>query len=357
MTVGLVMIVRNEAAILPRLAESLRGQIDNFTICDTGSTDDTLSVIDRVFDWCPGAVISHEFDGFGPSRTVALREAERHTDWMLHMDADETFHGDIGKVTITDGDDCIEAEQYNGDLRFWLPRLLRSNRGWESRGRAHEYYTSPVANPPTYTNAFHVEHHGDGGSRPQKFERDGGLLLEDWREEPNPRTAFYLGRTYEDGGNVPEAVNWYRTRIKMPGWDQEDFYARYCLGRCLLALGAHEEGCGHLWGSWGMQRQRAEPLVALAEHYRQTEQLFLAYQAAELAFTWCNALPGNRLPRHDGLFTDTTATSWRAAYEQSISAWYIGNKERGKSLTMWLLEQDLPEPYRSSVQSNRGFYD
>jgi tetratricopeptide (TPR) repeat protein len=354
MTVGLVMIVKNEARVLPRLADSVRDHIDHWTIVDTGSTDDTLEVIDRVFTPVPGHVLIHPFDGFGPSRTVALRAGETHTDWMLVIDADDTFHGAIETDTEAD---CIEAEQHNGDMRFWLPRLLRSNRGWESRGRAHEYYFSPIASRPVQTSSFWVEHHGDGSGRAGKFERDLGLLQQDWDEEPgNERTAFYLARTYDDVGDLPQAIEWYKERIRLPGWIEEAFYARYRLGACLLALGAQEEGAGHLWLAWGMQPQRAEPLVALAEHYRQNQQWTLAYQVADLAFSYCNAQPDNKLSHHAGLFVDMTAADWKAAYEQSISAWYTGHKERGRMLMEWLGAVHLPEPYASSVQANLEFY-
>jgi len=359
MTVGLVMIVRNESAILPRLADSVRDHIDYWTVVDTGSTDDTLEVLDRIFTPVPGQVIEHMFDGFGPTRNIALRAAEPHCDWMLCLDADETFHGSL-PMNFDAGveSDCLEAEQHNGSMRFWLPRMLRSNRGWESRGRAHEYYVSPIAKPPMKQDWFYVEHHGDGSDRINKFTRDIDLLTRDWNEdETNGRAAFYLARTFQDFGQLAQAVYWYRKRLALPGWIEETFYARYCLGMCLLDMGAMEEGCGHLWHAWAEQPQRAEPLVALASYYRARELWFLAYEAAELAFEWCFAQPGNMLPHHDGLFVDTTAVGWRAAYEQSVSAFYMGRKERGKTLTDWLLTQDLPEPYASSVRANMSFYE
>ena len=46
-TVGLVMIVKNEERTLPRLAESVRGQLDHWTIVDTGSTDQTMAIAPR----------------------------------------------------------------------------------------------------------------------------------------------------------------------------------------------------------------------------------------------------------------------------------------------------------------------
>jgi glycosyltransferase involved in cell wall biosynthesis len=353
--VGLVMIVKNEAAILPRLADSVRDHIDYWTIVDTGSTDETIGVIDRIFTPVPGQVLSHTFNGYGPSRTLALRAAEPHSDWMLMLDADDTLHGEIGPLGTEA--DSIEAEVRSGDLSWWLPKLLRSNQGWESRGRAHEYYASATAGAQIRTTSFWIEHHGDGSGRSQKFERELGLLQADWEEDPaNERTAFYMARTYDDAGDAAQAIDWYRRRLAMGGWDEENFYARYRLGACLIYLGAGEEGCGHLWEAWGMQPERAEPLVALAEHYRLVQQWALAYLVADLAFSYCRAQPGNKLPAHTGLFVDVSAAGWRIAYEQSISAWYAGHKERGHVLSDWLAGVVLPEPYAASAQANSEFY-
>jgi glycosyltransferase involved in cell wall biosynthesis len=348
MTIGLVMIVKDEALILPRLADSVRDHIDYWTVVDTGSTDDTLEVLDRIFTPIPGHVAIHPFDGFGPSRTFALQEAEPHTDWMLCLCADETFHGAIELIDA----DIIEAEQHNGDLRFWLPRLLKSGRGWESRGRAHEYYWSPVGSAtwPARTDTFYVEHHGDGHDQPNKFRRDAELLLQDWAEDSaNPRTAFYLGRTYDCMGEPAEAVGWYRQHINMGGWIEEVFYSRFRLGVCLLNLGAKEEGAGHLWEAWGMIPHRAEPMVALSEHYRLANQWTLAWHVANLAQEYMDL-------DEPGLFVDKSM-EWRVTYEISISAWYTDHKDWGKlALNRLLRYPDIPEPFYSSIRSNQEFY-
>jgi len=349
MTVGLVMIVKDESAILPRLADSVKDHVDYWTVIDTGSTDDTIETAKRVFAPVPGQVLFHEFDGFGPSRTFALQNAETHTDWMLCLCADETFHG---HVEVDDSVDIIEAEQHNGDLRFFLPRLLKSGRGWESRGRSHEYYFSPLGAGtwPARTDSFYVEHHGDGHDRPNKFRRDAELLLMDWAEDSeNPRTAFYLAQTYDNNGEPAEAVGWYRQRINLGGWDEETFFAKFRLGVCLLNLGAKQEGCGFLWEAWASKPHRAEPMVALSEHYRLSEQWILAWHVANLAQEHYD-------PAATGLFVDTSM-EWRVTYEISISAWYACQKEWGKlALNRLLSRDDIPEPFYSSIRSNQEFY-
>ena len=48
-TLCLNMIVRNESRIIRRLLESVCGVIDSYCICDTGSTDNTVEIIETFF--------------------------------------------------------------------------------------------------------------------------------------------------------------------------------------------------------------------------------------------------------------------------------------------------------------------
>jgi glycosyltransferase involved in cell wall biosynthesis len=64
------MIVRNESATLPRLAATLAGQIDHWTVVDTGSTDDTVEVARAPFAYAPGDVIEDKWRGLGLPATA-----------------------------------------------------------------------------------------------------------------------------------------------------------------------------------------------------------------------------------------------------------------------------------------------
>jgi glycosyl transferase family 2 len=344
MTVGLTMIVKNEAKTLPRLAASLRDQIDFWTISDTGSTDDTIAVAREVFDGVPGQLVQDEWRGFGPCRTHALLVAQDHTDWVMWADADETM---VGTIDFDLYANCIETLEHFDNLRYWMPRMVKGP-GWEWKGRAHEYLVHPAPRR-VMSHSFHFIHHADGGSRGDKTQRDLALLQEDWEEHHDARTAFYLARTYQDVGAWNDAVGWYRTRLTMPGWQEETFYALYSLGRCLLAVGAADEGCGALWASWGLCDSRGDPLVILAEHYRSTDQWRLAWHTATLARD-CHDFS------YPGLFMDTNM-KWRIPYEISIAAWYTGHQDEGRAAQEALaLHSDIPEPYLSSVASNLAFY-
>ncbi len=360
-TVGLVMIVRNEVATLPRLASSLAGRIDHWTIVDTGSNDGTPQLAEELFSDVVGEVILDEWRGFGPSRNVALEAAEPHTDWLLTLDADETIHGDITVNGIAWEIDAVELEQRYRNLRYWLPRLIRSGRGWRWQRRTHEYLS--LGNRPARTaksSAAWVHHHADGGSRSDKFERDISLLSQDWQDSPDdPRTAFYLARSFDDLGRYVEATDWYRKRLTLGGWDEEVFYSRWRLGSCLRALASPAEACAMFWTAWAERPWRAEPLVSLAEQYRSEHAWGPAWRACQLAFDFAGALPDGKLTQavNDRLFVHSDATRWQVAFEASIAAWYVGETQRGRRLTSYLLSlDDLPLEIRHTVEANRSFY-
>lgn len=360
-TLGLVMIVRDEEATLPRLAASARDQIDHFTIVDTGSTDQTVAITKRCFGAVPGDVLSFPWRGFGASRTEALRQAERHTEWLLCLDADEELTGTIDRAELWAGLDAVYVRRHSGPTSLWLPRLVASSRGWEWRGRTHEYLAMPDGLPCTArSEACYIVHHGDGGSRADKYQRDLELLAKDWADMPgDPRTAFYLARTYDDLGQWREAANWYRRRAALGGWEEERWYASYRLGACLLAAGEEKNGCRRLWGAWRERKARAEPLVALAEHYRLGGAWPDAWRACQAAFASTTVLPlgSSNPPLDDLLFIDTDVYLWRAAYEASMAAWYVGDNRLGLRMSDHVLScPGVPEVVRAAVTANRGHY-
>jgi glycosyltransferase involved in cell wall biosynthesis len=359
-TLGLVMIVKNEERTLPRLAQSLQGQLDRWTIVDTGSSDSTKEVAQELFGDLPGELIEDEWRGYGPSRNVALRAARGHTDWLVTLDADETVAGDLRADLDSADADVIEARQEYGILRFWLPRVIRSAAPWRWEGRAHEYLTLGDARPRAVrSDAFRVVHHADGGNRPDKLERELHLLEADLEEMPDdPRTTFYVARTHEDMGSDGPAAEFYRRRTELAGWDEERWYAGWRLGTCLLRLGRHDEASGVLLNAWNERPWRVEPLYSLATHYREHGQWQLCWEMGLLAAKHTACRPDGRgpAPVDDRLFVHEDAYRWGMAYERSVSAWHVGEVTKGRRLCEYLLGEQLPPHIRQSVMTNQSFY-
>jgi len=62
-TICLNMIVKNESKIITRLLESVSPIIDCYCICDTGSTDNTIQIIQDFFKEknIPGKIVQKDF--------------------------------------------------------------------------------------------------------------------------------------------------------------------------------------------------------------------------------------------------------------------------------------------------------
>jgi len=81
--VSVVIITKNESAVIDRCIESIRSLTDDILVCDTGSTDDTITIAIN-----SGArVIKQEWQGYGATKNAAQQYAKY--DWIFSLDADE----------------------------------------------------------------------------------------------------------------------------------------------------------------------------------------------------------------------------------------------------------------------------
>ena len=100
-TICLVMIVKNESAVIERCLSSVKSHIDSWVIVDTGSEDDTCERIQRTLAGIPGRLEQRPFVDFGHNRTELMDLAfEQRADWLLLLDADMVLevHGDLHEL-------------------------------------------------------------------------------------------------------------------------------------------------------------------------------------------------------------------------------------------------------------------
>jgi tetratricopeptide (TPR) repeat protein len=91
-TLGLSMIVRDAAALLPACLESARAAVDEIVMADTGSKDSTMAIA-RQFG---ARVISVPWaNDFAKARNRALEEMK--SDWVLVLDADEQLDAEAAE--------------------------------------------------------------------------------------------------------------------------------------------------------------------------------------------------------------------------------------------------------------------
>lgn len=263
-TIGLALLVKDEATRLPRMLPSLRGVIDAWTVLDTGSTDGTPEIVQETLADLPGRVLHGEFDGFGPARTRLLAHArEQATDYTLMLDADHTLKVRGERPVALDADAYLL--KIEGALEWRLPLLTRTAHPFEYRGVAHAYLATTAPSRIERLDWLAIDG-GKGASR-AKLERDRVLLETEHATHPgDPRTIFYLAQTYRDLGLVEQAIEMYRLRadVEHGGYAEERYYARYQLGCLLCEHIAFAQGARELLRAWRERPQRAEALRALA---------------------------------------------------------------------------------------------
>ncbi len=260
MTVGLAMIVRDEAAVIERCLVSAIPHIDHWTIIDTGSTDGTQEIIRQTLKDVPGKLWSRRWRNFGHNRSELMAKAKGTADYLLLLDADMVLHMPPAPVL---SEDCYHGRIRGSSLDYTLPFLVRGDRNWTYEGVAHSYLACDGPYTEHELPGLAVDDYSSTG--PDKLRRDLELLSAEHARDPlGARTAFYLAQTYHDLDMVPQAIAAYRYRANLDGWAEETFYARYMLGVLLCEHVSFDQGAHELMEAWRFRPSRIEPLRALA---------------------------------------------------------------------------------------------
>lgn len=143
-------IVKNEAANLARSIKSLKSQVNEIVVVDTGSTDNTVAVAKKL-----GAKV-YSFpwqDDFSKARNFALGKATG--DWLVLLDADEYFTMEtsrnlrqvIRQAHQQDGL-LVQIVNYDADTKeiqnyFYHLRLVKNQQGLHYEGVVHEQLKLP----------------------------------------------------------------------------------------------------------------------------------------------------------------------------------------------------------------------
>lgn len=127
------MIVRDAAGTLERCLSAARPHVAEVCVLDTGSTDGTLELLDRIAarPGPPIVVRQARWRGdFGAARNRSIRMASPGIDWVLTLDADDVLKGGryLGRLAAEcDRRGCVGA---------WIGYDVHSTTGaWASRDR------------------------------------------------------------------------------------------------------------------------------------------------------------------------------------------------------------------------------
>jgi len=228
------MIVKNEAEVLGRCLESVRGLVTECVVVDTGSTDETVAIARR-----HGArVLTTTWqDDFSLARNLGLAAAQ--TPWILVLDADEVLEpgaSDALRAAIEGqhGGYLLPLENMTGSgtdherQTVMLLRLFRNDSRIRYRGRVHEQVTAGLAEAG-YTI----------GTATARIRHDGYLASRVSARDKHARNLSLLQATLADS--------------------PEDPYAWYQLAKTYLAMDRRDEGRGALDACLELLSGQAEP--------------------------------------------------------------------------------------------------
>lgn len=326
-TLCLNMIVKNESKIIRRLFDSVLPIIDSYCICDTGSTDDTVNLIKTYFNEknIPGKVVFEPFKNFCHNRNFSLQSAVGMSDYLLFMDADMILEIKQFDKQILGKADSYHLLQGNDSFYYQNVRIVKNNGLYSYAGVTHEYINTPpnstLASIPKHV--LFIRDIGDGGAKSDKFERDIRLLTEGIKDEPtNVRYYFYLANSYFDHGDHALAIDIYKKRIEMGGWNQEVWYSYYRIGLCYKQLGKMGDAIYSWMLGYDYLPDRLEALYEIMNHYRNESKHKLCYRFYQIAL---DILKQNN--NVDGyLFLHKDVYSFQILYEFTIVALYVGIK-------------------------------
>jgi len=181
-TVGLVMIVKNEAHVIERCLRSVLPLISFWTIVDTGSTDSTRDVIRDILTGFQGRLHERPWVDFGYNRSEALKLAESHTDYLFVVDADDqiVFENNFSpeKVKSQLVADAGLVKVVDHGISYKRMHFFRSQHGWRYEGILDEYATCGGTFTSNVISGISYVRIGGGGRsiNTGKFDRDITVL-------------------------------------------------------------------------------------------------------------------------------------------------------------------------------------
>lgn len=272
--------------------------IDKWTILDTGSTDNTIDIINNVLVGKKnGNLYQEPFINFRDSRNRLLDLAG--TDCKFSLMLDDTY--------IINGDLCgflneIRSDQYassfslymkSDDIEYASNRILKTDRNLKYLYKIHEVVQPD--NNVTVIIPFDKAHIFDGRfdymekRTMNRKDLDIKLLFEELEDDPNnSRTYYYLAQTYNLLEKWEEAYNWFIKRMNHSnaGFIQEKIDAIFEAARCAnFKLNKPWAECEALYlQAYAMDNSRPDALYFLGIHYYLEKDNVTAFDYFKRAF-------------------------------------------------------------------------
>lgn len=278
---SLAMIVRDEEEYLGQCLTSVANYVDEIIIVDTGSKDATKKIAAhfgaKIFDY-------KWDDDFAAARNFSFSKATG--EWVLWLDADDTVEhpeklrsicqnapATCGVVFLNydyqvDDDGTVRVKQ-------WRDRIIRNNGSITWKGRLHETPVEVRRVTKARSTEANIVHHAKPDRWQQSSDRNLRILekqIVDEKDNPDPRTMFYLASVYRERGRDDEAYQLYELYLKLSGWDEERAMACIQMAEIAFDRGDDTQAIAHFMQSMRERPDFPNAYVGLGKVYLQLDK-------------------------------------------------------------------------------------
>jgi len=296
--INLCIMVKDAGPLFERILTENLDIIDRWTILDTGSTDETLEIIERVLvGKKEGELYREPFINFRDSRNRLLDLAGTECKFNVMLDDTYIVRGDLRAfLTETRSDQYSSSFQvmvHSDDFVYGSNRITKSACGLRYIHKIHEIINDKgntivlIPEDRAWIEDIRTdEMHRRSMDRKQS---DIVLLLEELEDDPqDPRTYYYLGQTYAQIGDFEKAMHFFleRCRFVDSGFSQERVDSMIEAARIAShRLGRPWEECEPMFmEAHRMDPRRPEGPYFVGVHYFDIGDIGRAYRHLKTAF-------------------------------------------------------------------------
>jgi glycosyltransferase involved in cell wall biosynthesis len=342
-TLGLALIVKNEAENLPRLFKSLEGCFDEIIVTDTGSTDDTVKVAESLgatvkhFTWC---------DDFSAARNASFEPMT--TDYVMWLDADDVLEAKDEFLVWRDNimhladfwiANYIYAEKPDGTplCTFIRERVVKRTKGFKWRYFVHEGMVPTPDSKVTFIPSWRVRHKRTAEDLAKDHSRNLHLFEKN-ASKIDSRMMFYWGKELFENGKQMDAVRKLEDVLGQgPGLELHDrILAMQYLAMAYQYFKQHEKAIHLAYQGLALCPNRAEFYITIADCYVTLNQLQNAIPAY-VAASNCH-LPQGYQVLSPVFFNEECYTTWPRSQLAKIYA-QLGQFDKAKSFAQGTFEQ------------------
>ena len=349
------MIVKDESAVILRCLNSLLGIIDAIVISDTGSTDNTIELINnwKEENLIKGLVLQHSWKNFEHNRNLALESCKEwivengniENDYICIIDADDELVLEKDFMLDLDSDQIKISMKYDNTF-YTRSFLFKANIKSFWKGVVHEHLYCD-GNIKKLKNAYIlVNRDGARNKDSLKYLNDAVTLERALEDDPdNSRYIFYLAQSFRDFGYKIMAEKLYLERFEIEENSEERYISLVEAAKCRIYRGKNnEKTLNILMKAFCFRPQRLEAAYYIVRYFRQ-KKLY------EMGYNFGKNLLNKPIP-NDHLFLDYDVYNWKFQDELGICAYWYKDKELFRKLYKNILEKDISEETRKRIQED-----